>query len=118
MFDEKIAPLIAKLQKSQDYCEKLQSALERKVHEVHTLKKESKQNCSRRAQLEKKLVDLENMATEMNNQKAELMHYKDNAERKTAELLITLNRENDAVIDSIFNSHYFQLYPKANIIFF
>ncbi|XP_076754592.1 phosphodiesterase 4D interacting protein centrosomin isoform X2 [Xylocopa sonorina] len=96
-FDEKISPLILKLEKSQKYCEKLQSALERKVHEAHALKKENKQNCARRAQMEKKLADLENMATEMNKQKADLMHYKENTERKTADMLITLNRENDAL---------------------
>ncbi|CAK9816412.1 CDK5 regulatory subunit-associated protein 2 [Anthophora quadrimaculata] len=96
-FDEKISPLILKLEKSQKYCEKLQSALEGRVHEVHALKKESKQNCVRRTQLEKKLVDLESMAAELNKQKAELMHYKENAERKTAEMLITLNRENDTL---------------------
>ncbi|KOC62941.1 Centrosomin [Habropoda laboriosa] len=97
VFDEKISPLILKLEKSQKYCEKLQSALEGKVHEVHALKKESKQHCVRRTQLEKKLVDLESMAAELNKQKAELIHYKENAERKTAEMLITLNRENDAL---------------------
>ncbi|XP_071875855.1 phosphodiesterase 4D interacting protein centrosomin isoform X2 [Bombus fervidus] len=97
IFDEKISPLIIKLEKSQKYCEKLQSALDRRVHEVHTLRKESKQNCARRAQLEKKLADLEGMATEMNKQKAELIHYKDNAERKAAEMLISLNRENDTL---------------------
>lgn len=70
------------------------------MHEFHTLRKESKQNSTRRAQLEKKLVDLENMAVEMNKQKAELVHYKENSERKTAEMLITLNRENDTVTDS------------------
>nr|XP_012143776.1 PREDICTED: centrosomin isoform X3 [Megachile rotundata] len=96
-FDDKISPLIIKLEKSQKFCEKLQSSLERRVHEVHVLKKESKQNCARRAQLEKKLVDLESMAAEMNKQKAELMHYKENSERKAAEMLITLNRENDAL---------------------
>ncbi|XP_076643396.1 phosphodiesterase 4D interacting protein centrosomin isoform X3 [Halictus rubicundus] len=94
-FDEKISPLIVKLEKSQKFCEKLQTSLERRVHEVHTLKKESKQNNARRAQLENKLVDLESMAAEMNKQKAELLHYKENAERKAAEMLITLNRENE-----------------------
>lgn len=89
--------MIIKLEKSQKYCEKLQSALERRIHEVHALKKENKQNSTRKAQLEKKLVDLENMATEMNKQKAELMHYKENSERKSTEMLITLNRENDTV---------------------
>lgn len=90
--------MMAKLEKSQKHCEKLQSALERRVHEVHTLRKESKQNCARRAQLEKKLAELESMATEMNKQKTELMHYNDNAERKATEMLISLNRENDAVM--------------------
>ncbi|XP_076278704.1 phosphodiesterase 4D interacting protein centrosomin isoform X2 [Lasioglossum baleicum] len=94
-FDEKISPLIVKLEKSQKFCEKLQTSLERRVHEVHTLKKESKLNNARRAQLENKLVDLESMAAEMNKQKAELLHYKENAERNAADVLITLNREND-----------------------
>lgn len=94
-FAEKISPLIIKLEKSQKFCEKLQASLERRVHEVHTLKKESKQNSMRRTQLEKKLVDLESMAAEMNKQKAELLHYKENAERKATEMLITLNRENE-----------------------
>lgn len=94
-FDEKLSPLIVKLEKSQKFCEKLQTSLERRVHEVHTLKKESKLNNARRAQLENKLVDLESMAAEMNKQKAELLHYKENAERKAADVLITLNREND-----------------------
>ncbi|XP_043524063.1 centrosomin-like isoform X2 [Frieseomelitta varia] len=97
IFDEKISPLMAKLEKSQKHCEKLQSALERRVHEVHTLRKESKQNGARRTQLEKKLAELESMATEMNKQKTELMHCKDNAERKATEMLISLNRENDAL---------------------
>ncbi|XP_076239387.1 phosphodiesterase 4D interacting protein centrosomin isoform X2 [Calliopsis andreniformis] len=95
VFDDKISPLITKLEKSQKFCEKLQSSLERRMHEFHMLKKESKQNSTRRAQLEKKLVDLETMAAEMNKQKDELVHYKENAERKTTEMLITLNREND-----------------------
>lgn len=97
IFDEKISPLMAKLEKSQKHCEKLQLALERRVHEVHMLRKESKQNNARKAQLEKKLVELENMATEMNKQKTELIHYNDNAERKATEMLISLNRENDAL---------------------
>lgn len=91
------------MEKSQKFCEKLQSSLERRTHEVHVLKKENKQNSARKAQLEKKLVDLESMAAEMNKQKAELMLYKENSERKTAEMLITLNRENDAVISYFSN---------------
>ncbi|XP_015438709.1 PREDICTED: centrosomin isoform X2 [Dufourea novaeangliae] len=95
VFDEKISPLIIKLEKSQKFCERLQISLERRMHEVHTLKKENKQNNMRRTQLEKKLVDLESMAAEMTKQKAELLHYKENAERKATDMLITLNREND-----------------------
>ncbi|XP_076687400.1 phosphodiesterase 4D interacting protein centrosomin isoform X2 [Andrena cerasifolii] len=96
-FDEKLSPLIAKLEKSQKFCEKLQSSLEKRMCEFHALKKESKQNSARRVQLEKKLVDLEGMAAEMNKQKAELVHYKENAERKATEMLLTLNRENDTL---------------------
>lgn len=117
IFDEKISPLMIKLEKSQKYCEKLQSALDRRVHEVHTLRKESKQNCTRRAQLEKKLADLECMATEMNKQKAELIHYKDNAERKAAEMLISLNRENDTVINHSFLNFYNFNYYVYSMVF-
>ncbi|XP_076160987.1 phosphodiesterase 4D interacting protein centrosomin isoform X2 [Ptiloglossa arizonensis] len=97
VFDEKISPLIVKLEKSQKFCEKLQSSLEKRVHEIHGLKKESKQNNVRRAQLEKKLIDLESMAVEMNKQKAELMQYKENADKKSAEMLVTLNKENETL---------------------
>ncbi|XP_043252265.1 centrosomin isoform X1 [Colletes gigas] len=96
-FNEKISPLIVKLEKSQKFCEKLQSSLDRRMHEIHALKKESKQNNICRAQLEKKLVDLESMATEMNKQKAELMQYKENTDKKTADMLVTLNRENETL---------------------
>ncbi|XP_017882781.1 centrosomin isoform X2 [Ceratina calcarata] len=113
--DEKITPLIVKLEKSQKFCERLQSALDRRVHEVHALKKENKQNCARRMQLEKKLADLENMATEMNKQKADLAHYKEDAERKTAEMLITLNRENDTLRTRIKKLEDENEAAKANI---
>ncbi|KAG7208405.1 hypothetical protein KM043_014637 [Ampulex compressa] len=96
-FDEKLAPLIAKLEQSQRFCERLQSSLEKRIHEFHALKKESKQNGMRKAQLEKKITDLESMATEMSKQKAELLHFKESAERKAAETTITLTRENDSL---------------------
>lgn len=96
-FDDKLTPLIARLEKSQKFCDRLQSTLEKRVHEWYALKKESKQNNVRKAQLEKKLTDVESMAAEMNKQKAELLHYTENNERKTAEVLITLNRENEAL---------------------
>ncbi|XP_078050206.1 phosphodiesterase 4D interacting protein centrosomin isoform X2 [Augochlora pura] len=114
-FDEKISPLIIKLETSQKFCEKLQTSLERRVHEVHTLKKESKQNNVRRAQLEKKLVDLESMATEMTKQKAELLHYKENADRKAAEMLITINRENEILRTRIQKLEDENEAAKANI---
>ncbi|XP_031841742.1 phosphodiesterase 4D interacting protein centrosomin isoform X2 [Nomia melanderi] len=114
-FDEKITPLIIKLEKSQKFCEKLQTSLDRRIHEVHVLKKESKQNNLRRTQLEKKLADLETMATEMNKQKTELLHYKENAERKAAEMLITLNRENDTLRTRIKKLEDENEAAKANI---
>ncbi|XP_076378265.1 phosphodiesterase 4D interacting protein centrosomin isoform X2 [Megalopta genalis] len=114
-FDEKISPLMIKLETSQKFCEKLQTSLERRVHEVHTLKKESKQNNVRKAQLEKKLVDLESMAAEMNKQKAELLHYKENADRKAAEMLITLNRENEILKTRIQKLEDENEAAKANI---
>ncbi|XP_053980888.1 centrosomin isoform X1 [Hylaeus volcanicus] len=115
-FDERILPLITKLEKSQKFCEKLQSSLERRVHEVHALKKESKQNNARRTQLEKKLVDLEGMAVEMNKQKAELMQYKENADKKTAEMLVTLNRENDTLRTRIKKLEVENESAKASIL--
>ena len=96
--DDKLAPLITKLEKSQRFCEKLQISLEKRLHECHALKRESKQNSVRKAQLEKKIIDVENMAVEMKKQKAEALQYKENAERKSAEMFITLNKENDTVI--------------------
>ncbi|XP_015592615.1 centrosomin isoform X3 [Cephus cinctus] len=95
--DDKLTPLIDKLEKSQRFCEKLQCSLERRIHECHSLKRESKQNSMRIAQLEKKIIDVESMATDVTKQKTELLQYKESAERKTAEMLITLNRENDAL---------------------
>lgn len=89
---------------------------------MNVLRKESKQNTVRRVQLEKKLADLESMATEMNKQKAELVHYKENAERKAAEMLITLNRENDTVLISFsactINVNYIRRGNHANLYVF
>lgn len=79
--------MFTKLEKSRSYCEKLQNCLEKKIHECHILKKESKQNSVRKAQLEKKVVE----------QKLELSQYKDNADKKTTETLISLNKENETV---------------------
>ncbi|KAK2581531.1 hypothetical protein KPH14_005187 [Odynerus spinipes] len=100
-FDEKLAPLILKLEKSQKVCERLQSSLDKRIHECHALRKESKQNSIRKAQLEKKLTDVECMVVEMTNQKAELLQYKENAEKKTAEILMALRRENDRMRSKI-----------------
>ncbi|XP_033227702.1 centrosomin isoform X3 [Belonocnema kinseyi] len=99
--DDKLVPLIMKLEKSQRFCEKLQNSLERRIQECHALKRESKQNSVRKAHLEKKIIDVENMAVEMQKQKAEILQYKEDAERKSAEMLVTLNRENDTLRSKI-----------------
>lgn len=95
--DEKLTPFIAKLEKSQKFCEKLQGSLEKKIHEFHTLRKENKQNNIRKIQLDKRINDVEQMASEITKQKAELLRYKENTERKTTETLVMLNKENESV---------------------
>ncbi|XP_043499142.1 centrosomin isoform X2 [Polistes fuscatus] len=101
IFDEKLVPLILKLEKSQKVCERLQSSLDKRIHECHALRKESKQNSIRKAQLEKKIADVESMVAEMTKQKAELLQYKENAEKKTADMLMVLKRENDRLRSKI-----------------
>ncbi|XP_012262634.2 CDK5 regulatory subunit-associated protein 2 isoform X2 [Athalia rosae] len=100
-FDEKLAPLIAKLERSQRFCERLQTSLDKKMHECHALKKESKQNSVRKAQLEKKITEVESMAIELTKQKVELLQAKENAERQAADMLTALNRENDTLRSKI-----------------
>lgn len=94
--DEKLTLFITKLEKSQRFCEKLQASLEKRIHEFHMLRKESKQNSFRKTQMEKKINDVEQMASEMTKQKAEFLQYKEN-ERKTTETLLTLNKENESM---------------------
>ncbi|XP_072761406.1 uncharacterized protein Cnn isoform X3 [Anoplolepis gracilipes] len=94
--DEKLTLFIAKLEKSQRFCEKLQASLEKRIHEFHMLKKESKQNSFRKTQMEKKINDVEQMANEMTKQKTEFLQYKEN-EKKTKETLLILNKENEAM---------------------
>lgn len=86
-----------KLEKSQRFCEKLQTSLEKRIHEFHTLRKENKQNSVRKTQLEKKINDVEQMASEITKQKAEFLQYKESTERKTTETLLILNKENESV---------------------
>ncbi|XP_018373498.1 PREDICTED: centrosomin isoform X5 [Trachymyrmex cornetzi] len=95
--DEKLTLFITKLEKSQRLCEKLQASLEKKIHEFHTLRKENKQNCIRKTQLEKKISDVELMASEITKQKTEFLQYKENSERKTTETLLILNKENESL---------------------
>lgn len=92
--DEKLTPFIAKLEKSQKFCEKLQVSLEKRIHEFHALKK---QNSIRKTQLEKKINDMEQMASEMTKQKTELSQFRENTERKTTDTLLILNKENESV---------------------
>ncbi|XP_011861799.1 PREDICTED: centrosomin isoform X2 [Vollenhovia emeryi] len=97
VIDEKLMPFITKLEKSQRSCEKLQASLEKRIHEFHTLRKESKQNSVRKTQLEKKINDVEQMASDITKQKAEFLQYKENTERKTTETLLILNKENESL---------------------
>ncbi|XP_015190024.1 PREDICTED: myosin-11 isoform X2 [Polistes dominula] len=101
VFDEKLVPLILKLEKSQKVCERLQSSLDKRIHECHALRKESKQNSIRKAQLEKKIVEVESMVAEMSKQKSELLQYKENTEKKTAEMLMVLKKENERLRSKI-----------------
>ncbi|KAI4503280.1 hypothetical protein M0802_001502 [Mischocyttarus mexicanus] len=101
IFDDKLVPLILKLEKSQKVCERLQVSLDKRIHECHVLRKESKQNSIRKAQLEKKIIDVESMVAEMTKQKADLQQYKENTEKKTAEMLMVLKRENDRLRSKI-----------------
>lgn len=75
----------------------MQTSLEKRIHEFHTLRKENKQNSVRKTQLEKKINDVEQMASEVTKQKAEFLQYKENTERKTTETLLILNKENESV---------------------
>lgn len=97
VIDDKLTPFITKLEKSQKFCEKLQASLEKRIYEFHTLRKESKQNNVRKTQLEKKINDVEQMASEITKQKAEFLQYKENTERKTTDTLLILNKENESV---------------------
>jgi len=76
----------------------MQVSLEKRIHEFHVLKKESKQN-TRKMQLEKKINDVEQIASEMTKQRAEFLQYKENTDRKTTETLLILNKENESVSD-------------------
>ncbi|XP_018301721.1 centrosomin isoform X4 [Mycetomoellerius zeteki] len=95
--NDKLTLFITKLEKSQRFCEKLQASLEKRIHEFHVLRKENKQNCIRKTQLEKKINDVEQMASEISKQKTEFLQYKENSERKTTETLLILNKENESL---------------------
>lgn len=89
--------MIEKTKQSQKMCENLQSILDKKMFDSRSLKKFSKQHSLKKSQLEKKLVDVESMALEISKQKSELVEYKENLDRRTSELLIGVNRENESV---------------------
>lgn len=89
--------LLSKLESTQKLCEKLRTTIEKKIHECCTLKKESKQNSVRKTQLEKRALDAENLASEVSKQKAELLQYLENVDRQSAEMLTSLNKENEVV---------------------
>lgn len=84
------------MEKYQRFCEKLQISLEKRIHEFHMLRKENKQNNFRKTQMEKKINDVEQMASEVTKQKTEFLQYKEN-ERKATETLLNLNKENESV---------------------
>ncbi|XP_011347719.1 centrosomin isoform X2 [Ooceraea biroi] len=95
--DEQLVPFIAKLEKSERFCEKLQASLEKRIHEFHVLRKESKQNSLRKTQLEKKINDVEQIANEMSKQRVEFLQYKENTNKKATETLLILNKENESL---------------------
>lgn len=109
------------MEKSQRFCEKLQASLEKRIHEFYTLKKENKQNNVRKTQLEKKINDVEQMASEITKQKAEFWQYKENTDRKTTETLLILNKENESVsayFSFMLNFFFYKNSHKTSVIRF
>ncbi|KAK0179549.1 hypothetical protein PV327_005291 [Microctonus hyperodae] len=94
--DDKLSSIIYKLENIKSFCEKLKIVFEKKIHDGYSIKRE-KLNNARKAQLEKKINDVENMAIEIAKQKSELLQYKENNERKTSEIIMSLNMENDSL---------------------
>ncbi|KAK0094120.1 hypothetical protein PV326_011778 [Microctonus aethiopoides] len=94
--DDRLSPIIYNLEKLKSFCEKLQIVFEKKVYDGYSMKRE-KLNNARKAQLEKKINDVENMAIEIAKQKSELLQHKENTERKTSEMIMSLNMENDSL---------------------
>lgn len=115
MIDEKLTPFITKLEKSQRFCEKMQTSLEKRIHEFHMLKKENKQNGIRKTQMERKINDVEQMSSEMNRQKIELSQSKENAERKTTEIILSLNKENE-LVKNIFTLLTIEIHRQSMLI--
>ncbi|XP_043275851.1 centrosomin isoform X2 [Venturia canescens] len=94
---DKISSLIETLEKSKAFNERLRSSLERSLEEWREMKNDGKNNSLRKAQLEMKITDVEIMAIEIAKQKSELLNYKEDTDRKASEMMITLNRENEAL---------------------
>lgn len=109
-----MAPLITKLEKSQKFCENLQGSLEKRINECQSLKRENKQSSLRKSQLEKKVTEIETMAMELKKQKADLLQNKENSEKKSSEMIVTLNRENDTVFASFVYLLFFKIFWKLH----
>ncbi|XP_014205042.1 CDK5 regulatory subunit-associated protein 2 isoform X3 [Copidosoma floridanum] len=95
--NNKLSMLLTKLEKSSLYCEKLQNTLEKKIHECHSLKKESKQNSARKLQLEIKILEMEGRALELTKQKGELLQFKETVDKKTADMIFVFNKDNEVM---------------------
>lgn len=94
---QKISSLIGTLEKSKISNERLRSSLEKRLEEWHEIKNDGKNNSLRKAQLEMKITDVEIMAIEIAKQKSELLNYKEDTDRKASDMMLTLNRENEAL---------------------
>ncbi|KAF7997965.1 hypothetical protein HCN44_009363 [Aphidius gifuensis] len=78
LINEKLLPIIMKLEKSQDYCQKLQITFDKKIND-NTLF--IKNNNKQKQQFDKKYINIDNN--------------KDIKDKKTYELITLLNKEND-----------------------
>lgn len=80
LINDKLIPLMIKLEKSQDFCQKLQSSFDKKVDDNNSslFLKKDKQNNSRKLHVDKNIYDVENIK-----------------EKKTNEIITSLNNENE-----------------------
>ncbi|XP_053596651.1 centrosomin isoform X3 [Microplitis demolitor] len=96
--EDKLLPIISRLESSQSYCEKLYGLFEereRKNGQDGNYGKKDKRKMQ--MMMEKKMLDMESMAVEIAKQKNDLMQYQEVNEKKINEMILTLNVENDAL---------------------